>query len=107
MGVNKERKNWSNAALKCLLETCIDEVNKEGRNGGSMYKTSWVRLGKTLKEQFGMDVNQKQMKNAFDNLKAKYVRWVYLRNKTGNIYNPQTNMFTLTDEEWEAFEKVC
>ncbi|KAI3507768.1 hypothetical protein L1887_22762 [Cichorium endivia] len=45
------------------------------------------------------------MKNAYDNLKAKYVGWDYLRNKTGNIYNSETNTFTLTNEEWEEFKK--
>ncbi|KAE8687129.1 hypothetical protein F3Y22_tig00111022pilonHSYRG00082 [Hibiscus syriacus] len=45
------------------------------------------------------------MKNAYDNLKAKYIGWVYLKNKTGNLYNPQTNTFTLTNEEWEEFRK--
>ncbi|VFQ68868.1 unnamed protein product [Cuscuta campestris] len=45
------------------------------------------------------------MRNAYDNLKAKYSGWVYLKNKTGNIYNAQTNTFTLTNEEWEDFKK--
>ncbi|KAI7755196.1 hypothetical protein M8C21_023888, partial [Ambrosia artemisiifolia] len=56
-------------------------------------------------ERFGLDLTQKQMKNAYDNLKAKYTGWVYLKNKTGNIYNAQTNTFTLTNEEWEEFKK--
>lgn len=78
-----------------------------GRKGLSLHKESWTRLGNVLKERFGIDLAQKQMKNAHDNLKAKYVGWCYLREKTGNIYNPQTNMFTLTNEEWEDFKKVC
>ncbi|KAI7755661.1 hypothetical protein M8C21_021859 [Ambrosia artemisiifolia] len=45
------------------------------------------------------------MKNAYDNLKAKYIGWLYLKNKTGNIYNAQTNTFTLTNEECEEFKK--
>ncbi|XP_023758014.1 uncharacterized protein LOC111906492 [Lactuca sativa] len=45
------------------------------------------------------------MKNAYDNLKAKYTGWVYLKNKTGNIYNSQTNTFNLTAEEWDDFKK--
>ncbi|KAL8268961.1 hypothetical protein R6Q59_002759 [Mikania micrantha] len=52
-----------------------------------------------------MDFSQKQLKNAFDNLKAKYIGWMYLKNKTGNIYNSQTNTFSLTNEEWEQFKK--
>ena len=47
------------------------------------------------------------MKNGFDSIKAKYIGWLYLKNKTGNIYNPQTKMFNLTPEEWEDFKKVC
>ncbi|XP_022007256.1 L10-interacting MYB domain-containing protein isoform X1 [Helianthus annuus] len=100
-----EKQQWSNDHLKCLLETCIEEINTVGRKGLSLHKDSWNKLGKVLKEKFGLDLTQKQMKNAYDNLKAKYVGWVYLKNKTGNIYNPQTNTFTLTNEEWEEFKK--
>ncbi|XP_022040282.1 uncharacterized protein LOC110942827 [Helianthus annuus] len=52
-----------------------------------------------------MDLTQKQIRNAFDTMKSKYVGWCYLRNKTGNLYNPETNMFTLMPQEWEDFKK--
>ncbi|KAK9075702.1 hypothetical protein SSX86_004031 [Deinandra increscens subsp. villosa] len=100
-----EKQQWSNDRLKCLLETCIEEVTTMGRKGLSLHKDSWTKLGKVLKENFGVDLSQKQMKNAYDNLKAKYIGWVYLKNKTGNLYDPRTNTFTLTDEEWEEFRK--
>lgn len=102
-----DKLQWSNEQVKCLLDTCIDEVNRIGRKGGSMHKESWVTLGKALKEKFDMDTSQKQLKNAFDNLKAKYVGWKYLRNKSGNLYNAQTNSFALVNTEWEEFKKVC
>ncbi|GKC39991.1 hypothetical protein Tco_1052375 [Tanacetum coccineum] len=41
------------------------------------------------------------MKNHHDYLKGKYGAWLLLRNKTGNVYDPSTNTFNLTDEEWE------
>ncbi|XP_076920118.1 uncharacterized protein LOC143581164 [Bidens hawaiensis] len=100
-----ERQYWSNEHLKCLLETCIEEINIVGKKGLSLQKDSWNKLGRVLKEKFGLDLTQKQMKNAYDNLKAKYIGWVYLKNKTGNIYNAQTNTFTLTNEEWKEFKK--
>ncbi|CAI9294394.1 unnamed protein product [Lactuca saligna] len=71
---------------------CIEEVNIIGRKGGSMNKESWVTLGKVLKEKFDMDTTQKQFKNAFDNLKAKYVVW-------------KTNSFALVNTKWEEFKK--
>ncbi|KAD1059745.1 hypothetical protein E3N88_43347 [Mikania micrantha] len=100
-----EKHQWSNEEIKCLLETCIEEINSVGKRGLSLHKDSWNKLGRVLKEKFGMDFSQKQLKNAFDNLKAKYIGWMYLKNKTGNIYNSQTNTFSLTNEEWEQFKK--
>ncbi|KAE8704459.1 hypothetical protein F3Y22_tig00110450pilonHSYRG00153 [Hibiscus syriacus] len=100
-----EKQQWSNEHLKCLLETCIEEINNVGRKGLSLHKESWIKLGRVLKIRFGMELSQKQMKNAYDNLKAKYIGWVYLKNKIGNLYKPQTNTFTLTNEEWEEFRK--
>ncbi|PWA91003.1 myb/SANT-like domain, Harbinger transposase-derived nuclease domain protein [Artemisia annua] len=102
----KQRKNWTNEMIKVLLETCIEEMQTTGRNGVSLYRSSWVRLGRVLKDKFDMDFTQKEMKNGFDNLKAKYIGWLYLKNKTGNIYNPQTKMFNLTPEQWEDFKKI-
>ncbi|CAI9282660.1 unnamed protein product [Lactuca saligna] len=52
-----------------------------------------------------MDTSQKQLKNAFDNLKAKYIGWKYLRNKSRNLYNAQRNSFALVNTEWEEFKK--
>ncbi|KAL8228098.1 hypothetical protein R6Q57_015682 [Mikania cordata] len=68
-----EKHQWSNEQIKCLLETCIDEINSVGKRGLSLHKDSWNKLGRVLKEKFGMDLSQKQLKNAFDNLKAKYI----------------------------------
>ncbi|KAD4888469.1 hypothetical protein E3N88_20542 [Mikania micrantha] len=100
-----EKHQWSNEEIKCLLETCIEEINSVGKRGLSLHKDSWNKLGRVLKEKFGMDFSQKQLKNAFDNLKAKYIGWMYLKNKTGNIYDSQTKTFSLTNEEWEQFKK--
>ncbi|CAI9262543.1 unnamed protein product [Lactuca saligna] len=100
-----DKHTWTNEQTKCLLLTCIEEVQTVGRKGLSLHKQSWYKLGTTIKEKYGMDLSQRQLKNAYDNLKAKYTGWLYLRNKTGNLYNPQTNTFNLTNEEWEDFKK--
>ena len=101
-----DKHTWTNEQTKCLLLTCIEEVQTVGRKGLSLHKQSWHKLGTTIKEKYGVDLNQRQLKNAYDNLKAKYTGWLYLKNKTGNLYNPQTNTFNLTNEEWEDFKKV-
>lgn len=53
-----EKIQWSYEQLKCLLDTCIEEVNKVGRKGLSMHKESWIKLGSVLKEKFGMELSK-------------------------------------------------
>ncbi|KAK9073758.1 hypothetical protein SSX86_006352 [Deinandra increscens subsp. villosa] len=105
MDNNDSRQTWTDDSTKFLLESCVEEFARVGRNGSSLLRESWDVLGKKLKERFGMNLQQKQIRNAFDTCKAKYVGWCYLRNKTGNLYDPRTNMFTLTSQEWEDFKK--
>ncbi|KAF5785857.1 putative Myb/SANT-like domain-containing protein [Helianthus annuus] len=105
METNDGRQQWTHEAIKCMLEICLEEIGRVGRNGQSLRRESWGRVGAKLKEEFGFVLNEKQIRNAFDTMKSKYVGWCYLRNKTGNLYNPQTNMFTLTPQEWDDFKK--
>ncbi|KAJ9553695.1 hypothetical protein OSB04_017740 [Centaurea solstitialis] len=101
---NNERR-WTNEMIKCFLETCIDEVNKVGRNGGSLTKDTWTKLATKLEETCRVKPTQKQLKNLYDYLKGKYSGWVYLKNKTGNIYDIVMNTFNLSNQEWEEFFK--
>ena len=106
MDDNVQRIRWTNESIKCFLETCIAEINRVGRNGGSLRKESWDNVAKKIHEVCHMRLTQKQLKNHYDYLKGKYSGWKYLTNKTGNIYNPELNMFTLSNQEWEDFFKV-
>lgn len=46
------------------------------------------------------------MKNRYDYIKGKYTAWCQLKRKTGNHYDPTTNTFNFTDEEWELKSKA-
>ncbi|KAD5960889.1 hypothetical protein E3N88_12361 [Mikania micrantha] len=63
-----EKQQWSNEHIKCLLETCIEEINNVGKKGLSLNKDSWNKLEIVIKDKFGLVLTKKQMKNAFDNL---------------------------------------
>ncbi|GJW74488.1 Myb/SANT-like domain-containing protein [Tanacetum coccineum] len=104
IGGSKKRKkiNWKNErVVKTFLETCIREVEENGPRGGSLRSFSWSKVAEKLKSSHNFIVDQKQMKNHFDYLKAKYKAWSTLKNKVGNLYDPLTNTFDLTDEEWD------
>ncbi|PWA47138.1 hypothetical protein CTI12_AA430900 [Artemisia annua] len=109
IGELKKRKkiNWRNErAVKTFLEACIQEVEENGPRGGSLRASSWSKVATKLKSSHNFVVDQKQMKNHFDYLKAKYKAWSTLKKKAGNLYDPLTNTFDLTDEEWNLEIKV-
>ncbi|KAI3499561.1 hypothetical protein L1887_35364 [Cichorium endivia] len=102
----RTRVTWKQDCLvKTFLEACIHEVTTYGRLGSSLKATSWKAVGDRLKTEHNFIVDQKQIKNQYDYLRGKYAVWVKLKNRTGNIYEPITNTFNLTDEEWELEAK--
>ncbi|CAH1449439.1 unnamed protein product [Lactuca virosa] len=97
---------WGNPnVVKTFLGACIHEVTINGWNGRGLKDMSWKKIGEILKAAHNFSVNSNQMQNYFNLLKGKYGAWVSLKNKTGNKYDPSTNMFNLTDKEWETVIK--
>ncbi|KAK1400024.1 hypothetical protein POM88_009887 [Heracleum sosnowskyi] len=90
---------------KTFLETCIEEVTANGRLGSSLKPHSWVKVGDILKKTHGFEVDARQMRNRYDYLRNRYVAWCQLKSKTGNHYNPVTNSFNFTEEEWDQLCK--
>lgn len=99
--IKKVRISWkSENVVKTFLEACIHEVAENGRNGASLKAFSWKNVAEKLKVSHNLVVDQKQMKNHYDYLKGKYSAWSKLKNKSGNVYDPVTNTFNLSEEEW-------
>ncbi|KAK9054597.1 hypothetical protein SSX86_025676 [Deinandra increscens subsp. villosa] len=107
MATTKPRANWKSESVdKTFLETCLHEITINGREGTSLKGSSWKVVGEKLKNEHNFIVNRGQMKNRYDYIRKKFCAWVRLRNKTGNIYNPITNTFTMSEEEWAAEIKL-
>ena len=99
----KIRISWkSEKVVKTFLEACIQEV-ENGTRGGSIL---WKNISEKLKDSHNFVAEQKQMKNHYDYLKAKYKAWSTLKNKVGNLYDPITNTFDLTEDQWDIEMKV-
>ena len=98
--------NFTPEQYKFFLDSCIEEVNRVDAKGNSLHIESWAIVGKKMKEAFGMTTTQKQLKNKFDYYRGKHQAHAYLRGKTGNVFNVDTNTFNLTDEEWKLLNKV-
>ncbi|XP_021986060.1 L10-interacting MYB domain-containing protein-like [Helianthus annuus] len=102
MAQRKGRISWKQESVdKTFLEACIVEVTLHGREGSSLKQSSWKNVAEKLKTEHNFIADQKQMKNRYDYLKSKFAAWSKLKNKTGNVYNPVTNTFNLSEEEWQ------
>ncbi|KAL6548760.1 hypothetical protein OROGR_008526 [Orobanche gracilis] len=96
------RISWKDHNIvKTFLEACILEVGMNGKGGSSLKALSWKKVAETLKNTHNFVVDRNQMRNHFDYLKWKYGAWLKLKNKTDNVYDPSTNTFNLTPEEWD------
>ncbi|KAJ0957953.1 putative Myb/SANT-like domain, harbinger transposase-derived nuclease domain-containing protein [Helianthus annuus] len=96
------RINWKQEGVeKTFLEACVHEITVNGREGSSLKQASWKTVAENLKTQHNFIVEQRQMKNHYDFLKGKFAAWLKLKNKTGNVYDPVTNSFNLSEEEWQ------
>lgn len=103
----KPRVNWKKEnVVKTFIESCLHEISMNGREGGSLKAVSWKNVAEKLQKNHNFVVEQRQMKNHYDYLKAKYGAWAKLKNKTGNVYDASTNMFNLSEEEWQIEMKV-
>ncbi|KAI3708333.1 hypothetical protein L2E82_37500 [Cichorium intybus] len=102
MAQKKPRLSWKLGGIdKTFLEACLHEVTVNGREGSSLKASSWRIVGEIIKKEYNIDADQKQMKNRYDYIKGKFGAWLKLKNKTGNVYNPITNTFNLSEEEWQ------
>ncbi|XP_060178071.1 L10-interacting MYB domain-containing protein-like [Lycium barbarum] len=92
--------------VKTFLENCIQEVSLNGRLGSSLKPDSWNKVKLALETCHRFSVPQNKMKNYYDYLKEKYQAWFPLTKKTGNIYDPTTNTFQMSNSEWDEYIKA-
>ena len=103
----KRKVLWRGDILtKTYLEACIEEVTASGRLGNSLKPHSWLKVGDILRKTHHFEVDARQMRSRCDYLKSRYFAWCQLKSKTKNHYDPATNSFDFTDEEWEQHAKV-
>lgn len=73
----RRRINWKKeSVVQTFLEACIHEITIHGREGTSLKARSWKNVAEMLKNKHNFIVDQKQMKNHYDYLKAKYNAWL-------------------------------
>nr|XP_043628998.1 uncharacterized protein LOC122600356 isoform X2 [Erigeron canadensis] len=97
------RMTWEEDCVKCFLEACIHEATRLHRKGSGLHQWSWVYVRNQLQIVCHKKLAIKQMRNKYDSIKWTFFGWAYLKENMGHLYNPKTNTFKLTDDDWRDF----
>ncbi|KAK9749955.1 hypothetical protein RND81_02G161400 [Saponaria officinalis] len=92
------RIQWTDGVSRKLLVI----LNEEKSRGVS--KFIWTNIAKNFSAQTGYDVNAKQVKNHYTDLKEKYKSWEELQSLTGISYNPITKEVDVEERSLERYE---
>ncbi|KAL2930437.1 L10-interacting MYB domain-containing protein [Bienertia sinuspersici] len=87
--------------LICLIE---DEVKKGNRPTTTLTKPAWKFVRQKLKEKTNKDYSQDQLKNKYNQLRAKWKEFSKILEETGIGYNAVTHQLSTKDAIWK---KLC
>ncbi|KAL2934587.1 L10-interacting MYB domain-containing protein, partial [Bienertia sinuspersici] len=87
--------------LICLIE---DEVKKGNRPTTTLTKPAWMFVRQNLKEKTNKDNSQDQVKNNYNQLRAKWKEFNKILEETGIGYNAITHQLSAEDVNWK---KLC
>ncbi|KAL8239912.1 hypothetical protein R6Q59_016479 [Mikania micrantha] len=86
MATKRSRISWKQEGVeKTFLQSCFNELTLHGREEVSFKALSWKKVAEKLQSDYGFVADQKQMKNRYDYLKAKFSVWTKLKNKNAKM----------------------
>jgi hypothetical protein len=84
-----------------FLELCQEETSSKGYNNTSLTVGSWATLRAKINEEFGLALDQKSLKNRWDNQRKKYQAWRECIGRSGGGINHLTGDIDWPEEKWE------
>ncbi|PIA38812.1 hypothetical protein AQUCO_02700187v1 [Aquilegia coerulea] len=107
MRSGKSEGNANDPNLKeRFIELCLQELNNGGRSGQTLQASSWTRIGKKIKKEFGKCYSEKKLKNKLAFMTEQYHTCANLTSKIGHGYNATSNSVDWSPEMWEEYRKA-
>ncbi|KAF5206780.1 Ribonuclease p protein subunit p30 [Thalictrum thalictroides] len=89
-----------------FIKLCLQELNNGGRSGQTLKPSSWARIGKKIKKEFGKCYSEKKLKNNLAFMRKQYHTCANLTSKIGHGYNAASNSIDWSPETWEDYQKA-
>ncbi|KAL2927674.1 L10-interacting MYB domain-containing protein [Bienertia sinuspersici] len=97
---------WTEAIESYFIGLIEDEVKKGNIPTTTLTKPAWKFIKQKLKEKSGKDCSQDQVKNKYNQLRAKWKEFSKIIEETGIGYNAVTHQLTAEDVVWKKLYEV-
>lgn len=103
----KRKALWTPSTRKVFIDLCLEETLQGNKPGTHFNREGWRNIVENFHEKTGLKYDRIQLKNHWDNTKEQWRVWSKLIGTSRMKWDPCTNEFGATEEEWENFIKVC
>ena len=106
MSTSTSKAKWTPANHKIFIDLCLEETLKGNKPGTHFTKEGWRNIMGSFCAKTGVRYDRKQIKNHWDATRKQWMSWVKLIGDSSMKWNPETNEFGATEEDWRNYIKV-
>lgn len=100
------KASWTPAYHKIFVDLCIEETLKGNKNATHFTKEGWRNIVGSFNAKTGMRYDKKQIKNHYDSTRKLWKIWAKLIGDDKMKWDPHTNTFGASEEDWHNCIKV-
>ncbi|XP_020220250.1 L10-interacting MYB domain-containing protein isoform X2 [Cajanus cajan] len=100
------KASWTPTYHKIFVDLCIEETLKGNKSGTHFTKEGWRNIVGSFTTKTGMRYDKKQIKNHYDSTRKLWKIWDKLIGDDNMKWDPQTNKFGASEENWHNFIKA-
>lgn len=106
LSVPKVKATWTPAFHEIFVEVCLEQTLKGNKPGTYFNKEGWKNILESFGKKTGVRYDRKQLKNHWDCVCKQWKAWCRLINCSSMKWDPETNTFGATQEDWANHLKV-
>ncbi|KAK7290105.1 hypothetical protein RIF29_04288 [Crotalaria pallida] len=100
------KATWTPEFHKIFIDLCVEETLKGNKPGTHFTKEGWANLLKSFYAKAGVRYDKIQVKNHYDLTRKQWKIWVKLIDDSTMKWNPETNKFGASVEDWHNYIKA-
>lgn len=97
---------WESDYHRVFLDLCIEQTMLGNKPGTHFSKEGWRNILKSFREETGATYDRMQLKNHWDTMSRQWKIWRKLVQTSYMNWDPETNTFGASDEEWAYYLRV-